>query len=545
MMLPLNVSSILCQALHVHYISLATWFRYLLNVKNGGLLIGGFDIHDHFAGVCLREFWRSFAVDRAGHAVFDLHGSRLHRVVPFAVHLDEGRGLRKSAVLVVHAQTIFGAETAPNFMEEFNFSWQEGLSDEKIGEIMRRNQFHNARGSTYRTRMLYTVLPKASYTKRNKNVYGAVLDQLRQECTDLLENGVRLRDGRRFYFCLVAVKGDAPALAKAGNFTRNFQCLGNAICWECMAGAPAVPFEDCRRAPLYEATMYAERPWCTAGPLAEVPGVPGIPEAVYRRDPFHVFKQALGGYYVASSIVLVAELGYWEATQNSFDQVMERSYADFLNYVRECSGRVVPHLKHFTRTNLHYARTSSFPYMRPKGSDVMLLTRWLGFLMHNGPYMEGERKGSMIQNPLEEWHSELFQHIAAAAAGAVKFFRLMHNNGLWLSRVVAHDMAEGAFQFCEAYTSLATLCHNRRLSRYTLVPSLHYFHHFYVDLKKALSNPQNQYISSPALANCEGDEDYIGKICKISRHVHPLVTNRRTIDRFLVRMNFVMEEGAA
>ena len=527
-------------AIKVRHIRLLTWFQYLMNVRSGGQLLGGFRPEDPFSRTCLLSFWNAFRLEKPDHAVFQIHGHRLQRVIPFAVHLDEGRGLRKSAVLVVHLQSIFGADTAQNFRQDLAINSSDHLSHEEVMNIMLRNQFHNGRGNTYESRMLYTILPKASYTKRNAPVFTAVLDQLRRECTDLFENGFWMGDGTRFFVAMIAVKGDAPALAKAGNFTRNFQCLPNPICWECMAGSPGVPFEDCRANALYEATLYAERPWDVPGPLSMIPGVPEKPEVVYQRDPFHVYKQSVGGSYAASSIVLVAEMGYWDADQNTFADVMERAYADFDYFVKhDWTGPGVPFMKHFTRTNLHYPRTTAFPYARPKGGDVMLLTRWLRFLMNNGPYMDGARHGSMIRHPLQAWHVPLLRGIEKAAGGVLKFFRLMHNNGLWLTRQQATDMGQGAFEFCAAYAELAQECHNHGLTRYSLVPSLHYFHHFFVDMKQKLSNAEAVYISSPSIANCEADEDYIGKIARISRHVHPGVTNQRTIDRYLVQLHFV------
>ena len=528
--------------INVKYLKLKTWFEHVMTTQSGGQLIGGFVPGEPFARLCLKSYWAAFRVENPDHAIFQLHENNLDKLIPFAIHLDEGRGLRKSAVLVVHAQGIFGAATAPNFHQELDFRYQDHLGHEDMVDIMIRNQFHNARGCTFRSRMLYTFLPKNDYTKRSAAVYTGVLDKLREECTDLLEQGFTLPDGSQYFAAMIAVKGDAPALVKAGNLNRNFQCIPNPICWECMAGSVGVPFEDCRREPLYERTLYAERPWDIPGSLSMVPGIPDTPERVYHRDPFHIYKQSVGGSYVASCIVLLGELGYWNAENNTLADVMDRMYADFNHYVKHDSrGGVVPFMKHFTRTNLHYPRTHSFPYERPKGGDVMLLTRWMRFLVLNGPWLENSegRPGSMIHNPLEQWHVPFLNDILKAANGVLAFFRIMHNQGLWLTRPQAMALGEGAFQFCEAYCSLAMGCHLRGLTRYSLVPSLHYFHHFYLDMKHSLRRQSAKYISSPSLANCEADEDYIGKISRISRHVHPSVTNGRTIDRFLARMHFV------
>ena len=535
----LPVQSFIVGAIRVRSIALKSWFRYLLNVRNGGQLFGGFSPWDGFASLCLKSFWEAFRKERPQHAVFELHNAHLHRCIPYCIHLDEGRGLRKSAVLVIHFQSIFGADTAPNFRADFAFSWQDHLGQEEASEIMLRNQFHNARGSTFFSRMLYTILPKASYTKRNSNVFTAVLENLREECTEMLEDGFLLDDGCKYYGALIAIKGDAPALVKAGNFTRNFQCLGNPICWECMAGSPHVPFEDCSRNPIYESTIHAERPWQVPAPLSQVPGVPGIPELVYQRDAFHIYKQSIGGSFAASTIVLLAELGYWNAAHNTFAETMDRAYEDFSHYVKnEFRGPCVPFMKHFTRTNLHYPRTNSFPYARPKGGDVMLLTRWLKHLVLHGPFLGGARSGNMCNNVLEAWHAPVMAEIERAASGALDFFRLLHNNGLWLPRDLAHMMGEGAFQFCNSYTALARMCYNQGLTRFSLVPSLHYFHHFYVEIKQKLNNPHAMFVLSPSIANCEADEDFIGKVAQISRHVHPGVTNARSIDRYLVKLHF-------
>ena len=143
----LPVQSLIVGAIRVRSIALKSWFRYLLNVRNGGQLFGGFSPWDGFASLCLKSFWEAFRKERPQHAVFELHNAHLHRCVPYCIHLDEGRGLRKSAVLVIHFQSIFGADTAPNFRADFAFSWQDHLGQEEASEIMLRNQFHNARGA--------------------------------------------------------------------------------------------------------------------------------------------------------------------------------------------------------------------------------------------------------------------------------------------------------------------------------------------------------------------------------------------------------------
>ena len=544
MQVPMTIDNFVSRGQRFAYIKLSTWFRYLLNVRNGGQLIGGFGPADHHGHLCLRAFWDAFAKENPGHAVLELHSEHLHRVIPYALHLDEGRGLRKSAVLAVHAQSVFGASTAPCFMQKLGRRGADGLSDQEKIQMMQASQQHNGKGSTYLSRMLLTLLPKEQYTKRNAHVYTTLLQTVCDEATSLLEDGVLVGGaGLKYFFAMVACKGDAPALAKAGGFCRSFLNLGNPMCHECLAGSPGVPFEDCRPSPTYERTIYRTRPWMAPTPLGMIPGNPQAPESLFTRDPFHVYKQSIGGAFVASSIVLLGELGYFNSgDQNNFDTIMERMFQDFVFYIKRelrCGNN---HVKHFTRTNLHFPRAQSFPYMRIKGSDIMLLTRWLRHLVLHGANSAEGRTRSMIDNPLENWQKPILEAISRAAAGAIRFFHILHTNGLWLDRGLGRHQGESALQFAAQYSFLASQCHGRGLHRFSLVPSLHYMHHFWIDAKRKLANESALLLSSPALANCEGDEDFIGKVSRISRHVHPSVTNRRTLDRYLVKLHFVFAE---
>ena len=219
-------------------------------------------------------------------------------------------------------------------------------------------------------------------------------------------------------------------------------------------------------------------------------------------------------------------------------------FQDFAYFLRhEWPGRSVAFIKHFTRTNLHFGRATAFPYARLKGGDIMLLTRWLRYVILNGPRLGGVRRGEVLDYLIEHWHGRTLLDIAKASTGALKFFHIIHTGGAWLSREAALDLGDSCLAFCQAYSNLAQACFDHNLSRFSLVPSLHYFHHFYMDVRRHFVDPAVAFMLSPAIANCEGDEDFIGKISRLSRHVHPVVTNIRTIQRYLVRMHFVMEDG--
>ena len=167
----------------VDRLSLHTWFPYLLS-HHSKFLLGGFQRKDWTADLLLRTFWKNFEAQAPDHEVFELHGGgeRMSKCIPFYLHLDEGTSLRKSAVLVVSWQPIFGRETYERYVKNYHVR--------DLEDRMAQAQFHNNRGNTYLSRFLLTVMPKKMYGGSNSATYWGVLDTIAKECCDLMTNGI-------------------------------------------------------------------------------------------------------------------------------------------------------------------------------------------------------------------------------------------------------------------------------------------------------------------------------------------------------------------
>ena len=317
------------------------------------------------------------------------------------------------------------------------------------------------------------------------------------------------------------------------------------ICPECLAGYLDYPFEDNRRLPSWEGTMGVVNPWSEGqeSPLLQIPFRPTAPHLFWRKDPFHIWKQSLGGHWIASSIILLLDFKVFG--QSSVEEGLELAYQDYNFFVKkEFAGKHVSHLKHFTRQILHFSKQESFPHSRPKGSDVMLITRWLSALLARGPYdpEKGGRSGrSLVSHPPQPHHAEFFRAMASGNNAALQFFRQTHTNGIWLLRSVAQDMCSAAFSFTDAYACLAKLCHQQKLARFHLEPSYHYWHHFGVEYRQRLENGDT-YIYSCACDCCEADEDFVGKIAKISKAVHASTVSLRVLERYLLMCRAVFSD---
>lgn len=466
----------------------------------------------------------------------------------FFLHLDEGTGLRKSAVLIFSAQTIFGQETAIRFEKEFGAS--RNRYEAAAFAAMTRAQFHSSKGSTYKSRYLYTCLPKRWYSKKNSTIYFRILQQLADECLDLFVDGVTVA-GRKYFFICLGLKADQPAQAKAGKFNRSFANMGRnkGCCYACLAGLDLYPFEEVSERPRWLATVDSVIPWnpAEASPLVSIPHRHFQSATFFKRDPFHLWKQSIGGHFVAWSIVLLMDLGFFnvQGDSNSVEALFERASFDFAYWARhEWRGSVRPNMKAFTRQLFHFSKTSTYPFVRCKGSDMLLLTRWLNHILVNGLVFEDDllRSGRGLLQVCQADQRDLLSAMFAGTSGALTFFHILHSSGIWLEVNESSNMAQGCLCFCKAYMCLATDCHGLRLCRYHFEPSLHGFLHFYFELRDCTS-----VVMNPACQSCETDEDFVGKVARLARCVHAGTTTIRVIERILVKhisswRNLICEE---
>ena len=105
------------------------------------LLLGGVRFGGPLVGLLLESFWKMHRVAHGDHWVFQQHGECLRQCVPYYLHLDEGTGLRKSAVLVINMQACWGQGTADAF-EKLHASGL-GRTDADMEDCMLTAEFHN------------------------------------------------------------------------------------------------------------------------------------------------------------------------------------------------------------------------------------------------------------------------------------------------------------------------------------------------------------------------------------------------------------------
>ncbi|CAE7246994.1 unnamed protein product [Symbiodinium microadriaticum] len=360
------------------------------------------------------------------------------------------------------------------------------------------HQRHNNKGHSFLSRFLICAVPSKTY-KKNSNVLPSLLKQVSQELKVLFESGLtHSKTGIRYRFVLIGAKGDAEWHFEAGNFNRSYHRTGpvNAlkICPLCDAGAEGIPYSDVSSAPEWLRTVGSSEPWLETPPLNEAPF--SVRANLYKFDPFHVLKFGIFRDAVASTIIRLAFMGFFDFTAGESRGVPERLLRAFSLYKLWClAEKKNPSLKTFSRANMNFDKNYFFAWINCKGSEVVLLMQWLAFLL---PSLEPRQESEVV----------VLKAMSQMIEGGLCYIGVMHSHGLWLPRCCARVQLEGGFSFVRGYAWMAQYCTNAALPGYRLRPKLHYMMHILMDAQSQYSQGA-EFILSSSIHLCEMDEDYI------------------------------------
>ena len=238
------------------------------------------------------DFWGKFRAFEPDHQVFSTHSANLARCVPYNIHLDEGTGPKKKALLVLQMHAVIG------------------LGSKRADGL-------NFLGSTFKTRLLYSTMPAKTHSKQKNEILESLLDCWARDLETLFTEGVEYTkpDGTtsRIYGVCLACKGDWPALKLAGNLTRHFGRLqmkesakAAGICHLCMAGVAGIPWhEHGPNAKWLLDKKDSPLPWkCKAPPpLLLLYKNPSFPQSFFKIDIFHTLHKGCFADLAASATV--------------------------------------------------------------------------------------------------------------------------------------------------------------------------------------------------------------------------------------------------
>ncbi|CAE7666815.1 unnamed protein product [Symbiodinium sp. CCMP2456] len=148
----------------------------------------------------LEDFWGKFSRIYSDFEGLQ-HGIPWSQMVPLYIHGDEGQHYKKNAVMVLQFQSVLGRGTSR-------------LSAARQGDVFGNEQgyYVNQKGVTFRTRLLFSVMPKEQYAKSAQPLED-LFERLCEDLQSAFRDGVQLMDGSKLHLCPIGVKGDWPFLA--------------------------------------------------------------------------------------------------------------------------------------------------------------------------------------------------------------------------------------------------------------------------------------------------------------------------------------------
>ena len=430
-------------------------------------------------------------------------------MVPLFVHGDGGRTYRREELMCVQFQPVLGLGTRKSHPVRV-ISGKAGV---------------NMRGHSFTTRFLYGVMQKSLY-KDDPHTFQVFLEKLMENFEGLYFQGLQLED-RRLRFVILGLKGDLPFLSKAGNLKRTFLHIRKApqnprskplrgCCWLCSAGSDEYAFEDFSATPACEKTCGAANTaaWDTCPLFLEhVPHVRCDPGSYFKLDVLHVYHLGVGRDFCGSSLVRLLNL--YEAS--SIPNAIEAMNADLKQFLNDSSRQL--HFKLLSRDLLGYNSDQSFPSGHwNKAMDTPVMVEFVYWLL--------SRHEDVVAS------DRLLQVMQGGARAIGVCMRTMLQANLWMSLAETSTVGQAALHFVQCYGKLATICHDRKLCLYNLTPKLHCLHHVALRVLRQ-ADQQLPYSMNPLAKSCFTDEDFIGRVSKISRRVAPRLQSLRTIQRYL------------
>ena len=455
----------------------------------------------------LAEFWARLKMVEPGLEVFDDLDDGLvsaDRLVPLYMHGDGGRTYKHAELMVVQFQPAIGHGSSQSRM--FN-PHAAGVS---------------LRGHSFTTRFLVGVMQKHVYSESPEKFH-FFLEEVAKDFANLYYGGIwHTRLETTFHFCLIGCKGDFPFIRMAAGMNRSFlnirkRPMGRysqplvGCCWLCRAGTDDVPFEDVSDNPKWLETMGPENhlPWDKVPPFLEHVRCNQVDKpSFFKYDLLHLYHLGVGRDFAGSGLTYMLR-HYQDSVPNS----LEKMNADFKAFLK-ANGQVV-HFQQFTRDILGYIGDKDYPVGHwSKATDTLVVVEFLGWLAEK--FGHQDRPDVLIRS--------------AAKAIAV-CVRLLLESSLWMDKKYAKRAGEAALHFVQCYGKLAHCFWKRHEILFNLVPKLHGVHHLAMHL---IQGARLRITLNPLAFATFQDEDFIGRVSRLSRRVSPRLLAKRTIQRYLL-----------
>lgn len=502
------ITTVISQNVPIPWISPRAWVQFLLS-KGLWYRLAGLTFEErHLAPQVWGKFWENFRALNPHFSLFNKSDIDLTKVAGFFIHGDEGRTLKRSALMVTTLQSALG----------FGFDSKRARP---LAEALKLKV--NYTGHTMSTRFVVNVLPK-SYYDDSPGVFHGVMKQLAQSLRDLTDNGVLDPiTGERYRIAIIGCKGDLPYLQKVGGLTRAWNTgvkrgqeasKPKGVCHLCMAGTDNhIPAEDiASHNPSWLRTMGILLPWeSTPTFIKHLYHDVSDPAQFYMPDIWHCYHLGVGKSFVAS--VVQISLPFIPAPN------LDGKWAWLTSHYRQfCKNRKhQPHVTKISAYLMSYGDKTGAMGAWSKGALTTNFMRWLPHLI----------------DTLPEDQDGILKKLKDAASSMNMMFSCLFSSPAFIDRNECIYAASLGMTFLKVYNEMAWVCFGaRKPYLFPMYPKLHYLHHAF--LKMELDSRSVGFSENPLLTACQQDEDTIERTSRLSRRVSIRMPITRTLQRCLV-----------
>ncbi|CAK9003810.1 Uncharacterized protein SCF082_LOCUS7912 [Durusdinium trenchii] len=426
-----------------------------------------------------------------------------------------GRGRKKAAFLVMayHSYLGRGTDSANKTRKEkpyLSFRLNYG-------------------GNSHTHRMLTAVLPRMV---RDTVAFDDLLTFVKADALQALKDGVVASSGEKYHAVVLQVLGDWMFLAKAGSLARSFANVEKrpraaasqpkGICHLCQAGQLRVPFEDLRPEPGWANTLFlaGDVPFNSRPVLLDLPHEIGKSPGFFAYDVWHAFHLGVGKTFTAAVLAMIS----LQMQGSNVDQRFAELTKCYLDYCE--SSHSSPFLTIITNQTLGWGDLQTYPNGQwSKGHITVLMMEFI---------VDWFLKNGTAGDPLFPLAEQAARHVNG-------FMKSLYSSDLWIESSRAMQIAQMGFAFLVSYMQLAKQAFQAGRSLFIFMPKVHVVHHVVHSMQQdACAAPM---VLNPLSHGVQVDEDYVGRISRISRRVSPQQAITRTLQRALKasRWHYVQE----